>query len=69
MSQGKVAVAITVNKDGKVIRAVAGARGTTSNDRVLWLEAESAALKSSFDKDPNAPDEQQGTITYNFLRL
>jgi len=68
-SQGRVVVTITVNRDGSVTRATAGARGTTTNDRVLWAAAEAAALKARFDVKNDAPHEQTGTITYNFIRL
>ncbi|MCL2414106.1 MAG: hypothetical protein FWC94_02490 [Bacteroidales bacterium] len=67
--QGTVVVRIQVNQQGTVIRAEAGQRGTTVNDRNLWREAESAALRSSFMPDANAPDVQVGTITYRFVRL
>lgn len=68
-SQGRVVVTITVNRNGQVIRAIAGARGTTTSDRVLWAAAEAAALRASFDVKSDAPHEQTGTITYNFIRL
>jgi outer membrane biosynthesis protein TonB len=68
-SQGKVVVAITVNRNGEVVRAMAGERGTTTSDRVLWAAAEAAALKARFDVKNDAPHEQTGTITYNFIRL
>ncbi len=68
-SQGKVVVEITVNRSGQVIRATAGARGTTTSDRVLWAAAEAAALKARFDVKNDAAHEQKGTITYNFIRL
>jgi TonB family protein len=67
-SQGKVVVAITVNRNGDVIRVTAGARGTTTNDRVLWAAAEAAALKAKFDVKNDAAHEQTGTITYNFIK-
>lgn len=68
-SQGRVIVSIRVNRQGQVTRATAGARGTTTSDRVLWAAAESAALKAKFDVKNDAPHEQTGTITYNFIRL
>lgn len=68
-SQGRVVVAITVNRNGQVTRATAGARGTTTSDRVLWAAAEAAAMKAKFDVKNDAPHEQTGTITYNFIRL
>jgi hypothetical protein len=67
--QGTVVVRFWVNKDGVVIRAEAGQRGTTVNDRNLWKTAETAALKSSFNADNNAPEQQVGTITYRFIKL
>ncbi len=66
--QGRVVVSIWVDKDGKVVRASPGAQGTTTTDPVLRQAAQDAALRSQFTPDPNAPDEQRGTITYIFLR-
>lgn len=66
--QGKVVVTIKVDKKGNVISAVAGAKGTNVSDQTLWQLAKDAALKSKFVSDPNAPDTQVGTITYNFIR-
>lgn len=68
-SQGRVVVAITVNRNGQVVRARAGERGTTTSDRVLWAAAEAAAMRARFDVKNDAPHEQTGTITYNFIRL
>jgi TonB family protein len=67
--QGTVVVRIWVNADGRVIRAEAGQRGTTVNDRNLWRQAEAAAMRSSFTSDRNAPEQQVGTITYRFIKL
>jgi TonB family protein len=65
--EGSVVVTIWVDKDGKVVRATAGARGTTTTDPALRKAAEQAALRASFSPNPDAP-EQTGTITYNFRR-
>lgn len=67
--QGKVVVNIWVDRNGKVIRAEAGAKGTNVSDSKLWDLARRAALQSTFDPDPNAADLQTGTITYNFIKL
>lgn len=67
--QGKVVVRIWVNKEGKVVRALPGVQGSTISDQRLTKLAEDAALKAAFTPDPNAPDQQVGTITYNFIRL
>ncbi len=68
-AQGRVVVSITVNRNGQVTRASAGARGTTTTDRTLWRLAEDAAKKARFDIKQDAPEEQTGTITYNFIRI
>jgi len=65
--QGKVVVAITVNRKGEVTKAVAGVRGTTTTDNSLWKLAEQSALKARFDPKAEAPEEQKGTITYIFI--
>jgi TonB family protein len=63
--QGKVVVSITVDKDGKVIIAVPGAKGSTTSDARLYEAARKAALKTKFVRNPNVV-EQTGTITYIF---
>ena len=65
---GSIVVSIWVDQAGKVTRAVAGARGTTIDNRSLWRHCESAASRSKFSENPNAPFEQKGTITYKFRR-
>ncbi|PID94823.1 MAG: energy transducer TonB [Bacteroidetes bacterium] len=67
--QGKVVVTIKVNRQGFVIAAEAGARGTSVTDQKLWREAEEAAKRARFSPKPDAPEIQRGTITYNFIRL
>ena len=66
--QGKVVVAITVDKSGKVTKAVAGAKGTTITDKSLWKQSEQAAYKAKFNPKSDAAIEQKGTITYIFLK-
>ena len=68
-AQGRVVVTIIVNRQGQVVRATAGARGTTTSNQTLWRLAEDAARRARFDVSVNAPQEQTGTITYNFIRL
>jgi TonB family protein len=65
--QGTVVVRIWVNKEGQVTRAEAGARGTTTSSDALFKQATKAALKAKFSPNPNAPEEQKGTITYHFV--
>ncbi|MDE5574232.1 MAG: energy transducer TonB, partial [Bacteroidales bacterium] len=61
-------VRIYVDRSGRVTRAVAGVKGSTTMDGNLWKTAEKAALQSKFVPKENAPDEQVGTITYRFVR-
>jgi protein TonB len=64
---GKIVVSIVVDKTGKVIKATAGARGSTINSSSLYRSAEEAAMNAKFDAPDDAPEEQRGTITFNFL--
>ncbi|MFZ4399348.1 MAG: energy transducer TonB family protein [Bacteroidales bacterium] len=67
--QGTVVVKIWVNTKGEVTRVEAGQRGTTTSERSLWKQAETAALRAHFSPDANAPEDQTGSITYKFIRL
>ncbi len=64
---GTIVVEIYVNQEGTVVRAKGGVRGTTIFDNNMWRKCEQAAKKSKFAADPNAPEEQQGFITYKFI--
>ena len=65
-SQGIVVVTIRVNRYGKVINATPGAKGSTTTNGYLYARAKEAALLTTFDSKPNAPEVQIGTIVYNF---
>lgn len=65
-SEGVVVVEVVVDKDGQVTQATAGKKGTTTTDNRLWDAAESAARQAKFDRKPDAPAFQKGTITYRF---
>jgi TonB family protein len=67
--QGRVVVTIWVNRNGKVIRAEPGAKGTTVADLNLRNQAKEAALKATFTPSPDAPEQQTGTITYVFIKV
>lgn len=64
---GKVVVDIFVDREGKVVKAKAGARGSTTTNPILQKKAEEAAYKAKFKKDANAPFEQKGTMTFVFI--
>lgn len=63
--QGSVVVEISVDKDGRVTSARAGAPGSTVSDNILWNAARDAALKTRFTSSPTELV-QYGTITYVF---
>lgn len=63
---GTVVVAIWVDNYGKVVKAQAGADGTTVTDKALWAAARNAAMGTRFKMKMDAPAMQQGTITYVF---
>jgi colicin import membrane protein len=65
--EGKVVVEVSVNRDGMVIQAVPGTKGSTTLDEYLLKVAKEAALKARFKAKPDAPVIQKGTITYNFI--
>ncbi len=65
-TEGIVVVEVTVDKDGTVTQAIAGVKGSTTLDDDLLSSAKNAALKAKFDKNPNAPAYQKGSITYRF---
>lgn len=65
-SEGLVVVEIIVDKEGRVTQATAGKKGTTTTDTHLWEAAQKAALQAKFDRKPDAPAFQKGTINYRF---
>lgn len=64
--QGKVVVTIRVDRNGKVISATPGAKGSTTTNAYLYSKAKEAALKTTFEANTTAPEIQVGTIIYNF---
>ncbi len=64
--EGKVVVQIKVDREGNVVDAVPGVKGSTTLDSYLVSVAKKAALSSKFDSNPNAPYYQIGTINYIF---
>ena len=64
--QGKVVVKIWVDKEGNVVKAEPGQRGSTTTNADLLKRAKDAAMKAKFSPNKNAQDLQVGTITYDF---
>lgn len=64
--EGIVVVEVTVDKEGKVTKAIPGVKGSTTLDETLLEAAKRAALQGRFDRKPDAPAFQKGTIQYRF---
>lgn len=63
--EGTVVVEITVDKNGKVIKAEPTGRGTNTNSPILKTKARQAALATKFNVSGEF-EEQKGTITIVF---
>ena len=64
--EGIVVVRITVDKNGKVVQAVPGVKGSTNTVPCLLKPAKEAALQTIWNADKKAPTTQVGTIIYKF---
>ncbi len=64
--EGKVSVAITVSRAGKVLNASI-IEGVSSDDPCLRAFAVRAARVSTFEPSTTAPERHQGTILYGFI--
>jgi outer membrane biosynthesis protein TonB len=64
--EGVVVVRITVAKNGKVVRAIPGVKGSTNTASCLLKPAKEAALSTIWNSDGAAPEIQTGTIIYKF---
>jgi len=64
-SGGNVIVDISVNRNGRVVKAAVRRNGSIS-EQVFSL-AETAASKTVFNASPTAPEIQTGTIHYTFI--
>lgn len=65
--EGIVVVQVTVDKNGVVTKAEAGAKGSNTANPELVAAAKKAAMQAKFNSDANAPAFQVGTITYRFV--
>lgn len=65
--EGVVVVEVTIDKYGNVLKADPGAPGTkTTDDKYLFVKAQSAAQQAKFDSDPTAPLSTTGKIYVTF---
>lgn len=63
---GKIAVEVRVDRDGKIVSARAGVRGTTITNNELFEKCERAALSAQLNRLEKAPPVQSGVIVFNF---
>lgn len=63
---GRIAVEITVDRNGNVTRARAGAKGTTLSDATLWEKCEAAVRNARLNPSDGGPDLQSGIVVFNF---
>ena len=63
---GKIAVRISINKQGIVTNAVPGVKGTTLNDRELWQKCKVAVMGAQLNQSESAPEVQVGVVIFNF---
>ena len=64
--EGRVIVKIVVNREGKVIEASPGVKGTTNNASCLLSPAKKIALSHKWRPDPKAPSKQIGFVKIDF---
>ncbi|MGB5821490.1 MAG: energy transducer TonB [Saonia sp.] len=64
--EGRVVVKIVVDRNGKVISATPGVKGTTNNHPCLLDPAKKTAFKHKWNLDSNAPSQQVGFVVVNF---
>jgi hypothetical protein len=63
---GLVVVKIEVDKNGNVVKAEPGSKGTTNTHPCLLEPAKKIALSHKWPADPNAPARQIGFVSINF---
>ncbi len=64
--EGRVVVKIVVDRNGKVVSATPGVRGTTNNDPCLLEPARRTAFMHQWNTDSRAPSQQIGFVVVNF---
>ncbi len=64
--EGRVVVKIVVDRNGRVIDAEPGVKGTTNSNPCLLEPARKTALLHRWNPDPKAPSQQIGFVVVNF---
>lgn len=65
--RGTIKIRIKVDKSGRVVEAEFQQSGSNTTDIYLINISKQAAMKAKFNADPNAAEEQFGTITFNYV--
>ncbi len=68
-TEGKIAVSITVDREGNIVSAEAGGRGTTIQNEDLWKKCEQAVIRSKLNPISAGPDIQSGKVVFSFKLL
>ncbi|WP_343485448.1 energy transducer TonB [Allomuricauda sp. d1] len=63
---GRVVVKIVVDRNGKVVQATPGVKGTTNNAACLLEPARKTAMMHRWNPDSKAPAQQIGFVVVNF---
>ena len=63
---GKIAVRLKFSKNGTIIDAIPGVKGTTLNDRELWQKCKEAIMAARLNASDLGPEVQMGVVTINF---
>ncbi|MBN1387458.1 MAG: hypothetical protein JW965_03375 [Bacteroidales bacterium] len=66
-NEGIVVVEVRVDRNGNVTQATPGVKGSTTLEEYFLKVARDAAMAAKFDRKPDAPATQVGTITYHFI--
>jgi hypothetical protein len=64
--EGRVVVKIVVDRNGTVVSATPGVKGTTNNNPCLLEPARKTAFLHKWNLDSNAPSQQVGFVVVNF---
>ena len=64
--EGRVVVRIVVDRNGKVIKATPGVKGSTNTAQCLLDPARKTALLHQWNLDSDAPNQQIGFVVVNF---
>lgn len=63
---GKIAIRLTFNKNGTIINATPGVKGTTLSDRELWQKCKEAIMAARLNASDLGSDVQTGVVTIHF---